>query len=91
MEMEFYSSESGDHPKVVLPEISSVSHALDWVTGTYADFDFRDIVKYVVKDGTGPLCIWERPAGSREMPQITARSSRCNAKWPMEPDAIILP
>ncbi len=82
MILELHDSEVGNTLTARAKDIDYDYQAEQWVQDTH---DHPDAVKWVLLDDQGVRCVWERPQGSKEMPNITQRSARFRGAWEKGP------
>lgn len=65
-----------------LPKGYYLAHNVEQhVTDSLTMLEDESIVKWLLIDDLGVRCVWERPRGSHESPEITQRSPRYKGEW----------
>jgi len=87
MMLELHDSEVGKTLAAKVDPVDYDYQAEQWVQETH---DRTTIVKWILYDGVGIRCVWERPQGSLEMPNITQRSTRFSGTWQQGPEEVAI-
>ncbi|MEK7447608.1 MAG: hypothetical protein AAB632_02340 [Patescibacteria group bacterium] len=82
MHLELHDNEEGNTLNGGVKDIDYDYQAEEWVRLT---IDQPEIIKWILYDGSGIRCVWERPEGSTSMPDITQRSERFTGTWEKGP------
>ena len=91
MILELYRGDKRDIPSGRIDDIEYDYQAEAWVRDICNQHDDVKIVKWVLNDGKGIRCVWERAVGSILDPNITARSTRFTGTWEKGPREIAIP
>lgn len=90
MHLELHDDEAGN---TLVARINSIDYdyqAEQWVQDTHNDPKATNVIKWILYDGAGIRCVWERPKGSPAMPDITQRSVRFTGTWEKGPNEIAI-
>lgn len=87
MILELHDSEEGDTLDARIPHLDYDYQAEQWVWDTRSS---EGVVKWILLDEQGVRCVWERPQGSMEMPNITQRSQRFQGEWERGPAEVAI-
>lgn len=87
MKLEFHDNEVGNSLNAEVGNIDYDYQAEQWVQDTQ---DHHEIIRWELHDNNGLRCVWERPEGSAEMPDITKRSSRFTGTWQKGPSEQVI-
>ncbi|MBT6691084.1 hypothetical protein HOB10_01980 [Candidatus Parcubacteria bacterium] len=81
MYLELHDNEEGNTLTAKVNNIDYDYQAEQWVLETHDDLTAADVIKWILYDDQGVRCVWERPVGSGELPDITQRSGRFVGEW----------
>ncbi len=91
MNLELHDEEVGNSLTASITDLDYGYQAEQWVRDTCEDPDAASVVKWVLFDDAGILCVWERPPESSEVPVVTQRAARFTGTWEAGPDEIVIP
>jgi len=91
MYLELHDNEKGNTLLARINKLSYTYQAEQWVQETRIGDGHEVVIKWALFDRLGPVCIWERPVGSTEMPSITQRAERFTGTWEKGPNEITIP
>lgn len=90
MRLELHDSEEGNTLSARVNNIDYDYQAEQWVMETHDDLTAIDVVKWELHDDQGIRCVWERPIGSGDLPEITQRSERFVGEWEKGPNEVAI-
>ena len=88
MILELHDNETGNTLVARVNNIDYDYQAEQWVQDTKADQPA--IIKWILSDDEGMRCVWERPVGSTDFPDITQRSTRFAGEWQRGPAEVAI-
>ena len=91
MILELHDTEVGKTLTATIRNISFDYQAEQYVLDTYAYPMAESVVKWILIDDEGDRCVWERPAGSSHIPEITSRATRFQGRWQRGSNESVLP
>lgn len=91
MYLELHDNEEGNTLFARINNLDYAYQAEQWVQETSVDNGHEVVIKWILFDRLGPVCVWERSVGSTEMPSITQRAERFTGTWEKGPKEVVLP
>jgi len=81
-----------DNSLVTKPRFVGSDSEAEWYVRTMAvDDRAANVIKWILTDRRGVVCVWERLVGSTALPEITQRSARYTGKWGQGPSEVAIP
>lgn len=91
MKIAMHDNEVGNSLVTPPKYVSSDLEAEEYVKGMAVDVRAARVIKWILFDFRGIICVWERSVGASGIPKITKRSSRFTGKWGKGPDEVVIP
>lgn len=83
MTLEFHDNETGNTLCAVARNLDYDYQAEQHVQETSREQPY--LVKWILSDDLEIRCVWERPEGNADFPNITQRSTRFQGEWEKGP------
>jgi hypothetical protein len=87
MILELHDNETGNTLFARAKNIDYDYQAEQWVQDTTNQ---PTVIKWILIDDEGTRCVWERPVGSTDFPDITQRSARFAGEWQHGPAEVAI-
>ncbi len=88
MTLELHDNEAGKTLRAKIFRLDFDYQAEQWVQDTSRDDP--EVIKWILIDDDGTRCVWERPVGSTDFPEITQRSARFTGEWKRGPAEVAI-